>query len=76
MKIDDSLRIKAQDVYGFLWVDNSTVQVDKTTAACIWREDMQKASYVYGVWGRTIGTHTPSMTKDELAKIPPIDWNT
>ncbi len=52
MKIADSLRIKAQNVYGFLWVDNSTVQEDKTSAVRIWREDMQKAGEVYGCWGR------------------------
>jgi hypothetical protein len=75
MKIDDSLRIKAQDVYGFLWVDNSTVQVDKTSAARIWREDMQKAGEVYGCYGSDKDSHTPFMTKEELAMVPPINWN-
>lgn len=68
--------VKAQDLYGYLWVDDSTVQVDKRHHVYIWREDKQKAHDTYSCTGPTNGIHTPSMTEEELADIPQIDWNT
>lgn len=76
MKIDDDLRNKAQDLYGYLWVDDSTVQIDKRHPAYIWWEDKQKAHDTYSCIGPDTGVHAPSMTEEELADIPQIDWNT
>lgn len=65
-----------QDLYSHLWVDDSTVQVDKKRPAHIWQEDKQKAHDTYSCTGPDAGVHAPSMTEEELAKIPQIDWNT
>ena len=75
MKIDDHLRNMAHDAYGYLWAENSTIQVDKRATLHIWKEDRKKAHQIYACVGPSNGIHAPFMTKEELDKIPQVNWN-